>query len=115
MSTKLEIKVFNDQVKKELEDANKKFPPFHSDHEGYALLLEEFEELVEEIRIARCRISNAWSNTKNGNSLKVQQELRELLTDLRKAYKELVQTAAMVQKWLDMYDAKPDWTNKETL
>ena len=28
-------------VQKELESANKKFPMFHSDHEGYAVLKEE--------------------------------------------------------------------------
>ena len=35
-------------VKRELEEANKIHPPFSSTHEGYAIILEETEELAEE-------------------------------------------------------------------
>lgn len=113
MSTKLDIKVFNDQVKKELEDANKKFPPVHSDHEGYAILLEEYEELVSEIKYAGFYLSAAWDKTKNNNCLQMQQELWKMRTSLRKAYKELVQTAAMIEKWLDRYQPDPNWAGRE--
>lgn len=34
-------------VKKELQEANKAFRAFESTHEGYAVVLEEFEELKE--------------------------------------------------------------------
>lgn len=34
-------------VKKELQEANKAFRAFASTHEGYAVVLEEFEELKE--------------------------------------------------------------------
>ena len=34
----------------ELNDANKKFPPFNSPHEGYAVILEEMDELWDEIK-----------------------------------------------------------------
>ena len=111
MSTKLDIKVFNDQVKKELEDANKKFPPISSDHEGYAVLLEEFEELTLEILNAKSNLSSVWFDTKRGNCLQMQQNLWKMRTSLRKAYKELVQTAAMIEKWLDRYQPDPNWAD----
>ncbi len=113
MSTKLNINVFNDQVKKELDDANKKFPAISSDHEGYAVLLEEFEELVSEVFDAKSYLSSAWSNTKRGKSLQMQQDLWKMRTSLRKAYKELVQTAAMIEKWLARYQPDPNWAEKE--
>jgi len=113
MSTKLDIKVFNDQVKKELEDTNKKFPPISSDHEGYAVLLEEFEELTSEILDAKSHLSSTWFYTKQGKSLQMQQELWKMRTSLRKAYKELVQTAAMVEKWMDRYQPDPNWAGSE--
>lgn len=34
----------------ELDRARRKFAPFHSAHEGYAVILEELDELWEEIR-----------------------------------------------------------------
>jgi hypothetical protein len=34
-------------------------------------------------------------------------------TSLRKAYKELVQTAAMIEKWLDRYQPDPNWAGEE--
>ncbi len=38
-----------DEVARELARAREKFPPFHSAHEGYAVLLEEVEELKREV------------------------------------------------------------------
>lgn len=43
-------------VQKELADANKKFPLFNSAHEGYAILLEEIDELkFEMLQIKKIR------------------------------------------------------------
>lgn len=36
-------------IKDEYERANRKFPPFHSPHEGLAVIEEEFEELRQEV------------------------------------------------------------------
>ena len=35
----------------ELENAQTKFPPFNSAHEGYAILLEQVDELWEAVRL----------------------------------------------------------------
>lgn len=43
MSTAIE------EVKAELDRAKAKYPPYHSAHEGYAVILEELEELKLEV------------------------------------------------------------------
>ena len=40
-----------EDVVAELHRAQKRFPPFHSAHEGYAVILEEEQELWDEIRL----------------------------------------------------------------
>ena len=46
----IDIKKFNELVQDELEKAKEKFPPFHSAHEGYAVIKEEIDELWDEIK-----------------------------------------------------------------
>ena len=41
---------FNQTILKEYMRASEKFPPFHSAHEGYAVILEELNELWGEIQ-----------------------------------------------------------------
>ncbi len=40
-------------ISEELDRANSMFGPFNSCHEGYAVMLEEFQEFWEEIRLAK--------------------------------------------------------------
>lgn len=51
-------------VNEELEEANKKYPLFHSDHEAYAVIKEEIEECEEDIWKMEMVLSYFWSNTK---------------------------------------------------
>lgn len=44
----MEINEAISEVKYELQKATAAFPPFHSPHEGLAIIMEEFEELKEE-------------------------------------------------------------------
>lgn len=46
-------------AKEELESANERFPLFHGSHEGFAVLLEEAEELAEESDEIE-KIMNSW-------------------------------------------------------
>jgi len=39
-----------DELEKELRVATDKFPPFRSPHEGYAVILEELDELWQEVK-----------------------------------------------------------------
>lgn len=115
MSTKLDIKVFTDQVQKELDDANRKFPAFNSDHEGYAVLLEEYQELVCEFQNVEYYLGNSWDSIKKGDHITTLDALEMMRIHLCESYKELVQTAAMVEKWLDRYRADRNLTDVEPL
>lgn len=44
----------------ELSAANERFPQFHSVHEGYAVILEEAEELKEEVEKTDSYLAFAW-------------------------------------------------------
>lgn len=45
-----EAKLWQEKILKELQRATQIFGPFKSKHEGYAIMLEEFEELWEDIK-----------------------------------------------------------------
>ena len=51
----------------ELERANKKFKMFSSPHEGYAVLLEELEEVYEEVERAKMRLNVCWHHIRVNN------------------------------------------------
>ncbi len=50
MCTEERIQVATEAMRKELYRATTLFPPFHSAHEGYAVIFEELCELWEEIK-----------------------------------------------------------------
>lgn len=90
--------IFN-LVEKELEGANENFPLFHSNHEAFAVLLEEVEEAKEEALSLEIITNNIWIGTKEGHSAEA---LHEQYTE---AYRtavnlavEAVQCAAMARK-----------------
>jgi len=68
----------------ELVRAESKFPPFNSSHEGYAVILEELDELWDEIK-----------NNKAEGSLERQR-------------KEAIQVAAMGMRFVLMIDSKKE-------
>lgn len=68
------------QIKRELEKANKAFPFFTSLHEGYAVLKEEVEEFWFEVKLLKYN------------------ETHEEMDSYLKIEKELIQIAAMALK-----------------
>lgn len=48
-----EIDFYLEEIKKEYERASVKFGAFHSTHEGYGVIKEEFDEMWDEIKINR--------------------------------------------------------------
>ena len=84
-------------VEMELAAANEKHPPFASQHEGYAVILEEFEEAGERIeKLERC-LEYAWEKIKKDFDAKEQIELCEGFAAW--AACELIQVAAMCKKF----------------
>ena len=84
-------------------------PTHHSDHEGYAVLLEEFEEALQELHICRAELDAYWELVKDKNS-----ESEPKLKYLTKVYVhamlaacESIQVAAMA------YKASETITNRE--
>jgi len=68
------------QVGEELDQAESKFGPFNSGHEGFAVILEELDELWHEIK-----------NNKDAGSV-------------RRQRKEAIQVAAMACRFVKMLD-----------
>ena len=54
-------------VQKELESANQKFPMFHSDHEGAAVILEEIEEAQEDMNNVQDNFLDLWKSVKRNS------------------------------------------------
>lgn len=89
-------------VRKELKSANEKFGMFHSQHEGYAIILEEFEEAHDDLIDLELEIKRLWNYVKCDIS---DEELyRNLVATKIKAVSlavEAIQVAAMAQKFVD--------------
>ena len=93
-------------VKKELQEANKAFRAFASTHEGYAVVLKEFEELKERFDQTEEILKNVWLLT-NQNATK--ETFKAVLKDANaitiQLVAEAVQTSAMFQK-LEQFNGK---------
>ena len=100
MSTKIRPAV-EKLAEMERQDANRKFPLFHSMHEGYAVLLEEAEEAREALNFAEGSLYMLWAHIRDnsaGRALEFAGRVREHALDLAV---EAVQAAAMAQKFID--------------
>jgi len=73
----MDIKELIEQVENEFERASKLYHKFHSNHEGYAVLKEEVDELWDEIKKSK--------ETKGNDKMK----------------SELIQIAAMAIRFID--------------
>lgn len=90
-------------VEKELESANEQFPQFHSEHEGWAIMQEEAEELREECENIRVEMEQSWHRIRAGLPVATNVELIGEYAEA--AACEAIQVAAMAQKYLDMIGA----------
>lgn len=85
-------------VREELAAANLMNPPFHSTHEGYAVLLEEIEEAVSVQReIEACR-EMMWEHIKQ-DSPKAFEYAQRIERYAMHMAAEAIQVAAMAQKF----------------
>lgn len=89
-------------VEKELESANAQFEPFHSEHEGWAVMQEEAEELREECENIEMAMEQIWHRIRIGLPTATYAALVEQTAEA--AACEAVQVAAMARKYLDMLE-----------
>ena len=87
-------------VKVELSAANERFPQFHSQHEGYAVILEEFDEMKEQAEAAERFLGYMWDRVKHNSPAKSQVENVMLFSE--NVACEAIQVAAMCKKFLEM-------------
>ena len=87
-------------VDKELAAANERFPQFHSQHERWAVIQEEADELKEATDKVIGRMVSLWSRVKYGND--PERLLQMISEDAINAACEAIQVAAMCKKFLEM-------------
>ena len=87
-------------VDKELAAANERFPQFHSQHEGYAVIQEEVDELKEDMDRINCRIASLRARVRFNNSC--DELASRIFDDAVNAACEAIQVAAMCKKFLEM-------------
>lgn len=88
-------------VQKELESANKKFPMFHSDHEGYAVLKEEVEEAETDLMNIKDVLSVLWRYIKRNVEVPKKRQAELVKMCAIELAVEAIQVAAMAQKFID--------------
>ena len=86
-------------VQKELESANQKFPVFHSDYEGAAVIFEEMQETENELKNAQEYFKALWESVKQNVDAEWCAESIKIAS-VNLACKA-IQVAAMAQKFID--------------
>ena len=86
-------------VQKELEFANRKFPMFHSDYEGAAVIFEEIEETKDSLIDTEYQFGEMWKCIKDNMS--GYPFIERLYVRAIEAACEAIQVAAMAQKFID--------------
>lgn len=87
-------------VDKELSAANKRFPQFHSAHEGYAVIQEEVDELKEDMDRIIVRVISLRARVRFNSSY--EEIVSRIYDDAINAACEAIQVAAMCKKFLEM-------------
>lgn len=76
-------------------------PIYASDHEGYAVLLEEIEEAEEELRTIRHRLGHIWANRIRKDLKPGDNDLTYLSARAVALAAEAIQISAVSRKWRD--------------
>jgi hypothetical protein len=87
-------------AREELESANKKFPLFHGSHEGFAVLLEEAEELAEESDEIEKIMNSWWMYLRRDENIDIQKKrVDKIRRHAVNAAMEAIQVIAMCDKF----------------
>lgn len=91
-----ELGIMHELAEKELEEANEKYPLFHSPHEAYAVIAEEQEECSAEMCALNNAIWDMWQKVKHDEDYSVWLKLAE--GHAINLAREAIQVAAMCKK-----------------
>lgn len=97
----------------ELERANKNFPLFTSDHEGYAVIREELEEACAESNAAVRELEKAWNHIKANNEQGACTAIMCTRKTLLRGIAEMIQAAAMCEKCIQSQEERKHGQNNE--
>lgn len=86
----------------ELAAANEKFPPFHSMHEGWAVIMEEAQELKAETITLRNKLDIAFHDIMRNDTAMVNATIQSMEENAVDAACEAIQVAAMCRKFMEM-------------
>lgn len=92
----IEREKIHELVVQELDEANKKYPLFHSPHEAYAVLLEEVGEMGDDVCVITDHMRAMWDCVKNDNEIEYWAD--RIHRQAIYAIQELIQVAAMCEK-----------------
>ena len=84
---------------KELESANQRFPMFHSDYEGAAVIFEEIEEAHSKMLDMELHYKSLWQTVKE-NFINTASYAELVFDDAINLACEAIQVAAMAQKFI---------------
>lgn len=93
------IEKLPDLVTEELEAANMQHTVFHSPHEGYAVLLEEVEEMMDELVHLKVEMSHLWDAIKLDDEPNGRNYARFIENKAVRIAAEAIQVAAMARKF----------------
>lgn len=93
-----ELSKIQELAYEELKEANEKNPLFHSDHEAYAVILEELEETEENVKAMGYCIQTMWDYVKRDK--KPRKSVENLKNFALNTAAEAIQVAAMCDKFL---------------
>lgn len=94
------IDAINKAVADELERANEKFPLFHSLHEGYAVIQEEIDEVIDSNSLAMANKEKLWGAIKADDIFEALTRVNNMWSMLAYATAEMVQVLAMCDKFV---------------
>lgn len=87
-------------VAEELQAANNTYSPFHSLHEGWAVLKEEIEEAHDDLLNAELFLQRMWRGVKEDDAEKCKGEALRIETFAKHLAAEAIQVAAMAEKFI---------------